>query len=194
MRKEYALIGLLLVVVAGLSVTVFRQSRAATNPGTSVSVASEPHVAASDAVAAGRYLTIIGGCNDCHTPDWDRSHGDVPESEWLIGKPVGFEGPWGTTYPGNVRRFMQEMSEDAWVAFAANWHARPPMPSMNLNRMSEPDLRAMHRYVRTLEPVGDAMPAALPPGDPPQTPYYDFRVKNLPDEPAPGAPSESAAP
>jgi mono/diheme cytochrome c family protein len=180
MRKEYVLIGMLVVAVVGLTITVVMQRQsngdevAALNP-------DGPYVMASDPVAAGRYLMIIGGCNDCHTVDWDRTHGDVPESQWLLGSPVGFNGPWGTSYPGNVRAFMQGMSEDAWVAYAGRWHAVPPMPSMNLNRMSEQDLRAMHRYVRTLEPVGAPMPRNQPPGEPPIGPYFDFTVKNLPE-------------
>lgn len=42
----------------------------------------------------GKYLVLIGGCNDCHTPGFIESDGKGPaESEWLTGSPVGFRGP-----------------------------------------------------------------------------------------------------
>lgn len=39
----------------------------------------------------------------------------VHESEWLVGMPVGFRGPWGTSYPKNLRLTAQQLSEDVWV-------------------------------------------------------------------------------
>ena len=54
---------------------------------------------AKDANARGRYLVQIGGCNDCHTPGYAMSGGKVPEKQWLTGDAVGWNGPWGTTYP-----------------------------------------------------------------------------------------------
>src|SRR5688572_24082285 len=57
----------------------------------------------AERIARGRYLITIGGCNDCHTPGYMQKGPEVPESEWLIGLPIGFQGPWGTTYPSNLR-------------------------------------------------------------------------------------------
>lgn len=138
------------------------------------------HVAASDPVAAGKYLVTVAGCNDCHTPGWMETGGQVDEALWLTGTPVGFRGPWGTTYPSNLRKSLSIMSEDDWVRFAKNWHAKPPMPSFNVNRMSERDLRAVYKYVATLKPVGEMAPTALMPDAEPTTPYFDFVPKNLP--------------
>lgn len=130
-----------------------------------------PHVVAASSVEAGKYLVTIGGCNDCHTPQWNETNGDVPEEDWLIGKAYGFRGPWGTTYPGNLRIFFEKMTEDQWVTFASQWHARPPMPSMNLHKMAESDLRAMYAYITSLEVKGDPAPDYLPPHKEPATPY-----------------------
>ena len=47
--------------------------------------------------ARGKYLVQIAGCNDCHTPGFMQKGFDVPESDWLVGVPVGWRGPWGTT-------------------------------------------------------------------------------------------------
>jgi mono/diheme cytochrome c family protein len=76
-------------------------------------------------IERGRYLSIVGGCNDCHTPNYPESSGKVPESDWLTGTAVGFQGPWGTTYPANLRLYVTTMSEAQWVA-----RARQPMRPM----------------------------------------------------------------
>src|SRR5262245_52122473 len=65
----------------------------------------------SPSLDRGRYLVAITGCNDCHTPGFGEAGGQVPEQQWLIGDQLGFRGPWGTTYPANVRLLLAEMSE-----------------------------------------------------------------------------------
>lgn len=49
----------------------------------------------------------IAGCNDCHRPGYIQTGSKVPEKQWLTGDQLGWRGPWGTTYPGNLRLFMQ---------------------------------------------------------------------------------------
>jgi mono/diheme cytochrome c family protein len=122
-------------------------------------------------VGRGRYLVQIGGCNDCHTPDYMAKAGDVPEDRWLVGTSLGFNGPWGTTYPTNLRRLLRTMDEDSWVRHARTLETRPPMPWFNLRAMSEDDLRAMHRYVRSLPADNAPVPDYVPPDQPPRTPY-----------------------
>ena len=94
-------------------------------------------------VERGRYIAKIAGCNDCHTPKYLMSDGDVPESQWLSGDNFGWNGPWGTTYGSNLRLFVSKLSEDEWVAEARTLKRRPPMPWFNLNAMAEDDLRAL---------------------------------------------------
>ncbi len=57
----------------------------------------------------GRYLVRIAGCNDCHTPGYAESGGLLPEARWLVGDKLGWHGPWGTTYPTNLRLFAQSI-------------------------------------------------------------------------------------
>ena len=45
----------------------------------------------------------VASCNDCHTPGYMQKGGAVPVGEWLTGTPVGYQGPWGTTYAANLR-------------------------------------------------------------------------------------------
>ena len=68
----------------------------------------------------GRYLTVTSGCNDCHSPGYAESGGTTPEAEWLVGSPLGWSGPWGTTYPANLRLKAGEMDEAAWLDYTAD--------------------------------------------------------------------------
>jgi mono/diheme cytochrome c family protein len=137
-----------------------------------------PMANAADAAGAmierGRYLAKIGGCNDCHTAGYLQSSGQVPEKDWLAGDQLGWQGPWGTTYPPNLRIYFSKISEDEWVAKARTFTARPPMPWVNLREMTEQDLRALHRFVRTLGPVGKPAPSYVPPGQKAQGPVVIF--------------------
>jgi mono/diheme cytochrome c family protein len=131
------------------------------------------------AVERGRYLVNIAGCNDCHTPDWPQSGGKVAQEDWLTGSPVGFRGPWGTTYPANLRLVVASMTEAEWLRHARQ-PRRPPMPWFNLRDMSDADLRAIYRYVRHLGPKGAPAPPYLAPDMAVATPYIDFVPRNLP--------------
>jgi len=105
----------------------------------------------------------------------------VPETEWLTGDSMGWQGPWGTTYPANLRHLFQQMDENAWLA-RARQPMRPPMPAPSLRAMSEADLKAIYRYVRSLGAKGQAVPAYVPPGGPVATPYLDLTPQNLPTQ------------
>ena len=125
-------------------------------------------------VERGRYLVQIAGCNDCHTANYAPSGGKVPEKEWLLGDALGWRGPWGTTYPTNLRLYMQDLTEDQWVKKGKTLNARPPMPWFNVRDMTERDLRAMYRYIRHLGPAGKPAPAYVPPEKTPEGPYVQF--------------------
>lgn len=127
----------------------------------------------------GRYLVRVSGCNDCHTPGYLEKDGQVPESQWLTGSSVGFQGPWGTTYPANLRLAVQAMTETQWLE-RARQPMRPPMPWFNLSAMTDADLTALYRYIRHLGAAGDPAPALVPPGVAVSTPYVEFVPKNLP--------------
>jgi mono/diheme cytochrome c family protein len=126
------------------------------------------------AVARGRYLIAIAGCNDCHTPNYPQSGGKTPEKDWLTGDALGWRGPWGTTYAANLRLSIPKTSENEWVKKAKTLQTRPPMPWFNLHHMSERDLRAIYRYVKHLGPAGKPAPDYVPPDKTPSGPYVQF--------------------
>jgi mono/diheme cytochrome c family protein len=126
-------------------------------------------------IERGRYLLTVGNCNDCHTAGFAPRSGEVPEKEWLLGDgTLGLRGPWGTTYATNLRLSLSKMSESQWVQYAKALKTRPPMPWFNLNKWTESDLRAFYRYVRQLGPAGEAVPAALSPGQAPKPPFIQW--------------------
>lgn len=132
-------------------------------------------------VERGRYVVSISGCNDCHTPGYPEGGGHIPQENWLTGNPVGFQGPWGTTYPANLRLLMQSLSEEQWLK-RARTELRPPMPWFSLRDMSDQDLKAIYAFVRSLGGKGEPAPAYVPPGQSAQTPYFEFVPKNLPQQ------------
>ena len=134
-----------------------------------------------ETVERGRYLIATSGCNDCHTPGYMQKDGHVPESEWLTGDSMGWQGPWGTTYAANLRLALGQMTEQQWLARARGAY-RPPMPGPSLHAMTDADLRAIYRYVKSLPVKGSPAPAYVPPGGQVATPYFDFPPKNLPKQ------------
>jgi mono/diheme cytochrome c family protein len=131
-------------------------------------------------IERGRYLVSVSGCNDCHSPGYPESGGTLPESDWLVGSPVGFEGPWGTTYPANLRHLMATSSESDWLA-RARTATRPPMPWFSLRDMKDEDLKAIYAFVRSLGDKGQPAPEYVPPGQVALTPYFEF-VPKVPGE------------
>jgi mono/diheme cytochrome c family protein len=127
-----------------------------------------------DPVALGRYLVQTTGCNDCHTAGYAMSAGNTPEAQWLTGDSLGWRGPWGTSYPSNLRLSLARFNEGQWLHYARNLQARPPMPWFGLREMSDTDLLAIYRYVRAAGPAGEPAPAALPPGQMPVGPAIQF--------------------
>jgi mono/diheme cytochrome c family protein len=124
-------------------------------------------------VQRGRYMVQIGGCNDCHTQGYAENSGAVDEKHWLLGSSLGWSGPWGTTYPANLRLLAQNFTESQWLVMArSQW--RPPMPWFNLRAMSDEDLGAIYRYIRHMGPAGEPAPAYVPPDRKPMTPVVSF--------------------
>ncbi|MBN8284748.1 c-type cytochrome [Zoogloea sp.] len=132
------------------------------------SIAAEP-----DPAARGRYLLAIGGCNDCHTPGFAQQGEVIPEQDRLTGAALGFSGPWGVSYPSNLRLSAHQAGEEEWLGKARR-NGLPPMPWTALQAMSRDDLAAIYRYLRALGPAGNPAPAALGPGQALPTPPFVF--------------------
>ena len=143
----------------------------------------------ADLLARGEYLVRIAGCNDCHTPGYAERQGDVAKTEWLVGSPLGYSGPWGTTYAVNLRSRLADMDEAQWLDYSATLRTRPLMPDFALRAMTEDDRRALYRFIRSLGPGGGETPAYLPPGQKAPAPYFELVLPQVP----PAVPSASGS-
>jgi mono/diheme cytochrome c family protein len=171
MNKRFVC-GAAALLMTGLSVSVVTTAEPRDRDAVAPVAAPQPkHNAA--AIERGRYLVKTAGCNDCHTPGYAQTAGQVNESAWMTGDALGYQGPWGTTYPINVRLFMQSLTEDQWLQIARK-PARPPMPWFALRDMSDSDLSALYHYVRALGPGGSQAPEYAAPGTLVKTPVVRF--------------------
>jgi len=154
------LLGTALVISAGYQVVNGQAPKQAAAPNATIE--------------RGRYVVEIGGCNDCHTAGYAEAGGKAAEADRLKGDMLGYRGPWGTTYPTNLRLNIGKMTEDAWVKYAKTLMTRPPMPWFNIRAMTEADQRALYQYVKSLGTGGTAAPAFLPPDKAPKAPFIQW--------------------
>ena len=131
-------------------------------------------------VERGLYISIVGGCHDCHTGGYKESGGKIDPAKALTGNFVGFQGPWGTSYPGNLRLTVSTLSEDGFVRYASTLQTSPPMPWYNVRNMTESDLRSLYRYIRSFSEVGNAQPEFVAPGDRVNTPFIVLAPPQMP--------------
>ena len=122
----------------------------------------------------GARVAIIGGCHDCHSPGYGESNGVIDPATALVGSPVGYQGPWGTTYAANLRLVAAEHSEDQFVEYLSTFETRPPMPWFNVHHFDESEMRSLHQYIVSLGEPGEPTPAYVPPGEKVTTPYMVF--------------------
>ena len=131
----------------------------------------------SNQIERGQYLVMITGCHDCHTPDYIAKGSKTPAKDFLTGGTLGWRGPWGTTYPANLRLYFNRITEDQWIQVAKTIERRPPMPYYSLNAMAEMDVRAIYQYMSSLGPAGQSAPNFVPPDKEPPQPYVQFPMK-----------------
>lgn len=170
-----AMWSLITIAITGIAACDRAGSASPSADGAAPSSHPSPAVYAANDIDAGRYLVMIGGCNDCHTPGFAQTNGAQPaETDYLMGDAVGFAGPWGVSYPANLRLSFEAMTEEDFVEMARKGEGRPPMPWPSLKAMSDSDLRAIYRYVKSLGPKGVQAPAPVGPGVKAETPVINF--------------------
>lgn len=127
--------------------------------------------ASRPSIKHGKFLVGYGGCNDCHTPGWVENGGHAPKDMLLTGSGTNFQGPWGTTYPINLRLYFQGLTLKEWIHNARTVKARPAMPFWNFRYLTDKDLADIYAYVRSLGPAGKPAHDWVPPGHEAPAPY-----------------------
>lgn len=110
---------IMLVVLAAFSLLAIRCSVTAEEKPEPV-----PELSKEALIARGKYLTTLGGCNDCHSPKVMTPEGPMPDTtrlfsghpqnesmnnviktrDWLVMNQgfTAFAGPWGISYAANL--------------------------------------------------------------------------------------------
>ena len=78
--------------------------------------------------ARSRYLVAISGCNDCHTPGYAQQGERIPEAERLTGMGSASSGPWGVSYPANLRLGASPARRGDWMAMWPGLDGLRPCP------------------------------------------------------------------
>jgi hypothetical protein len=83
-------------------------------------------------------------------------------------------GPWGTSFAANLtpdptgignwteEQFIRAMTKGKWKGLENSRNLLPPMPWENYKNMPEEDLKAIFAYLKSLKPVNNAVPMAIP--------------------------------
>ena len=119
-----------------------------------------PSFADDAAVARGKYLVTLGGCQDCHTPGHFFGKPDMARA--LGGSEVGFEIPGlGTFYGPNLTPDKETGLggwTDAEIMTAFQTGTRPD--GRLLAPLTRDDAQSVVAYLRSLPPVATRGPGA----------------------------------
>lgn len=127
---------------------------------------------AQDAVTRGKYLTALGGCNDCHTPGY--FFGKPDGKRHLGGSEVGFELPGLGVFHGPNLTPDKETGLGNWssaeIVTALKTGVRPDkrilapiMPWRALAQLTRDDANAIAAYLKSIPAVKNKVPGPFGP-------------------------------
>ena len=148
-----------------------------------VTAALTPRAHADSQIDRGKYLVVIAGCNDCHTPGFFLGKPDM--AKYLGGSDVGFEIPGLGLFNGRNITPDKETGIGAWtdeqIATAITTGKRPDgrqlAPIMNyasFSYLTKEDVAAIIAYLRSIPAVNNKVPGPFKPGE--KAPIFTFRV------------------
>jgi len=157
-RRRAAVLGVVLAAITAMGCSQ--------GPAKSVTMTAEQRI------ARGKQISYTSACHDCHTPGG--LYGAPDSMRTLSGSELGWEGPWGVSFPRNLTPDMEtgigSWSEDDIVT-AIRTGVRPdhtplmpPMPWPMYAHMSDEDAHALAAYLKSLPPVRHKAPDKIPPG------------------------------
>lgn len=142
-----------------------------------------PKAHAESPVDRGKYLVVLAGCNDCHTPGFFFGKPDM--TKYLGGSDVGFEIPGLGVFNGRNITPDKETGIGAWtdeqVATAITTGKRPDgrqlAPIMNyaaFTYLTKEDVAAVVAYLRSIPAVSNKVPGPFKPGE--KVSIFTFRI------------------
>ncbi|MEO7959953.1 MAG: diheme cytochrome c-553 [Ginsengibacter sp.] len=107
-------------------------------------------------------------------PDIDRR--EIETKGYFLSQTLtSWLGPWGVSFAANLtsdstgignwkaEQFILCLREGKWKGLAEGRSLLPPMPWEDTRMMSDEELKAMFAYLKSLPPVKNVVPDALPP-------------------------------
>ena len=131
---------------------------------------------AQDAIARGKYLAVIGGCTDCHTPGY--FFGKPDEKRYLGGSEVGFEIPKLGVFHGPNLTPDKETGLGGWtdtqIVAALQTGKRPDgrelapiMPWHAFAKLTRQDVDAIVAFLRSIPAVKNKVAGPFGPSETP---------------------------
>ena len=132
--------------------------------------------AADPRVERGKYLVLIAGCSDCHTPGNFLGHPDM--TRFLGGSDVGFGIPGLGVFVGPNLTADKETGLGKWttqqIVTAITAGERPDkrvlapsMPWRGFANLTKPDALAIAIYLQSLPPISNKVAGPFGPNEPP---------------------------
>lgn len=101
----------------------------------------------------------------------------VKNGQWVLfnGQNTAFIGPWGVSFAANLtpdetgigswslEQFNKAMRQGKFKGLDNTRPLLPPMPWPNYGNMTDADMKAIFAYLKSLKPVFNAVPSAIPP-------------------------------
>ncbi|QRR00309.1 diheme cytochrome c-553 [Dyadobacter sandarakinus] len=101
----------------------------------------------------------------------------VKTGQWVLfnGQNTAAAGPWGVSFAANLtpdetgigswslQQFTKAMRQGKYKGLDNTRPLLPPMPWPNYAQISDPDMKAIFTYLKSIKPVSNAVPAPLPP-------------------------------
>ncbi len=102
---------------------------------------------------------------------------DALKNGWMLmnGQLTAFVGPWGVSYAANItsddtgignwtmERWKTAMREGKLKGDKNGRMMLPPMPWQNFAKLNDEDLESMFKYLKSTNPVENAVPSPIPP-------------------------------
>ncbi len=102
---------------------------------------------------------------------------DAINKGWILFSPnfTATVGPWGVSYAANLtpddtgigtwtkEQFITALREGKYKGHKSGRDLLPPMPWQNFAKLTDEDLESMFKYLKTIDPVNNAVPAPIPP-------------------------------
>ncbi|MFD1141464.1 diheme cytochrome c-553 [Larkinella insperata] len=120
---------------------------------------------------------LLSGYNSTQ-PLGDYDKNLAKSGQWVVfnGQNTAFAGPWGVSFAANLtpdatgigswslEQFIKAMRQGKFKGLDNTRPLLPPMPWPNYVGMADADMKAVFTYLKSLKPVANAVPAAIPPG------------------------------